>query len=230
MRRVLQVSIFAAIVSALARFVAVPAYSAWTAPRPTIVDGEFRFDTFRPQVMHHTFRVRNEGRSPTTVTGVWADCGCTSLERDLVGTTLAAGEEIAIPIAVEVSANDDQLVKSIRLQFSAGSPPQLRLWIKGRVHPFWVTTPTELNLSAEHFTDRVIIRPATGAPIIQPATVITNHPDVDVDLTSIDDSNSWALDVQFAGALTIDRHEALIFVQSEDTSGTVSVPIKLTVP
>lgn len=199
MRRALQLSIVVAIVSALARFVAIPAYAAWAMPRPVAVESEFVFETFTPEVVRHSFHVVNRGRTPTTVSKVATDCGCTMLERNLAGTTLKPGEEIEIPVALELSSEDKEFDRSVYLRFSDGDPSELSLTIRGAVRPFWNITPREVMLSPTHLVQRFDISPVRDAPFVRPSRVSTNHPDVTAQLLETNDSSAWAVEATFTG-------------------------------
>ena len=131
-----------------------PATEVETEPSESAADGEPDIFCEKPEfdfgeakiadIVEHTFVVKNNGDGVLEVTEARPTCGCTVV--DFKGATAQPGEEIEIPIKLDLKARRGPQHKTVRVFSNDPDTPEMHLKIKGNS-----TTDIQISVDRFHF-------------------------------------------------------------------------------
>jgi len=83
------------------------------------------------ETYEHTFRLRNAGKRPVTITDVSASCACT-VAKEAKGT-VKPGERREIEVSLDTKTYDGEISKTLTLHTDDAAHPRIALTLKARV-------------------------------------------------------------------------------------------------
>lgn len=150
------------------------------------------------QTRQHVFRVANRWDKPVVVRHVVAECGCTTLDNDLVGKTIAVGQELAVPVKLLVPFTEGEFRKRAFVHFSEDDPRPLLLEMRARIRQIVSYSAPRVEITARSTSDvrsqTFTVAHVLGAPPFKLARVSTSTPTLRAEFEALTDSEAMEAD------------------------------------
>jgi len=224
------------LLNALQAYQQVQRMSALRCDRPVFDFGR----AFVGDVVEHTFRVANVGRTSLTIKKVVTECGCTSIAGDLEGLVIAPQQSFDVPLKFTLpDSADNKTEKKVILQFSREPVLEMTLKIRGSVVRRWSWSPSGIvfdGVPANQEASRTIsIMQQSGSPLsrielVNPTGHLIRAKVEENVVPGTQESSSWTVTVTTVPPLPRGRQQAALYLHTSDSRSPIGpIPVTLLV-